>query len=150
MNWDSPVLPVKEISKTEGSGQPLNIKGINLGLVTINSTSEVIRQINYRKSELLYKLASQRLMVFVDTTKTIGANTIYNGKIPSNILDPVHNDRTKTDFLYSRLDLFFYENENYVNPPGISEKQVFTVDQYLPYNPTSDCIKERGFVERKN
>ena len=149
MNWDSPVLPVKEITKSEGSGQGLNIKGINLGLVTINSTSEVIRQINYRKSELLYKLASQRLMVFVDTTTTIGAKTIYNGDIPSDILDPVHNDRTKTDFLYSRLDLFFYENENYVNPPGISEKQVFSVDKYLPYSPTSDCIKERGFVVSK-
>ena len=154
MNWDSPVLPVKEITKSEseGSGQAIDIKGINLGLVTINSTSEVIKQINYRKSNLLYKLASQRLMVFVDTTTPIGAKTIYHDNIPSeasDLLDPVHKDRTKTEFLFSRLDLFFYENENYVNPPGISEKQVFTVDKYKPYNPTNDCIKTRGFAESK-
>ena len=147
MNWDSPILPVKEISNSQGSGQPINIIGINHGPVTLNSTSEIIKQINYRKSERLYKLASQRLMAFVDTTTPEGAKAIYNGNIPSDLLDPVHKDRTKTEFLFSRLDIYFYDNENYVNPPGISEKQVITVDKYKTYSSKSDCVEKRGLAK---
>ena len=146
MEWDSPVLPVKELNtkNKEGLGQNPNIPGINCGLVTINSTSEVIKQINYRNSDRLYKLASQRLMVFVDTTSPEGAKTIYNGEIPSDLVDPVYGDRTKKDFLYTRLDIYFYENNNYVNPPGITEKHIFSVDKMTPYTSKDNCVDTRG------
>ena len=146
LEWDGPVLPVKELytKSTEGLGEEVNITGINLGLTTINSTSEVIKQVNYRKSERFYKLASQRLMVWVDTSTPEGAKTIYNGNIPSDLLDPVFKDRTKKDFLFSRLDLYFYENENYVNPTGITEKHIFTVDQLYPYTSKTNCVEKRG------
>jgi hypothetical protein len=71
--WDSPVLPSKELidgemikRSADGLKQEVNISGINRGMITINKTSEVIKQINYRKSDRFYKLASQRLMVFID------------------------------------------------------------------------------------
>ena len=104
------------------------LRNINNGLVTINSTTEVIKQINYRISDRLYKLASQRLMVFIDTTTTDGAKAIYKGVIPDEIKDPKYNDRTKVDFLYSRLDIFFYNNSNYYNPGNASQQLVFSVD----------------------
>ena len=45
-------------------------------------SEEIIKQVNYRVSDRFYKLASQRLMAFIDTTTPEGAKTIYNGKNP--------------------------------------------------------------------
>ena len=118
---------------------------MNYGLATVNSTSEAIKQINYRNSDKLFKLASQRLMAFVDASTPEGAQTIYKGEIPDDILDPVFKDRTKKDFLYTRLDIYFYDNENYVNPPNITEKHVFSIDKLKQYIPRSDgCVEKRG------
>ena len=153
--WDSPVLPTKVLyDKSEGTGEGFYIPGMNLGLATVNSTSEAIKQINYRKSDRFFKLASQRLMAFVDTSTPEGAKTLYNGNIPAEIVDPVYKDRTKKDFLYTRLDIYFYENENYVNPPGVTEKHVISVDKLKAYTPgSSGCAEKRGdarydFIEK--
>ena len=149
--WDSPVLPNKEIysKKDVVLGEIVEIKGINIGSVTINSTSEVIRQVNYRKSDRFYKLASQRLMVFIDTSTPEGAYNYYRGKIPNDILDPIYEDRTKRDFLYSRLDIYFYDNPNYCNPPGISEKHVISIDKYETYQQKPNCSDIRGEITVK-
>lgn len=42
-------------------------------MLTINKTAEILKQINYRKSNRFFNLASQRLMVFIDDSKTEGA-----------------------------------------------------------------------------
>ena len=150
MEWDSPVLPSKIIdNENEGGGKEVNIKGLNFGSITLNSTSEAIKQVNYRTSNRFFKLASQRLMAFVDTSTPEGAQAIYNGKIPEKIMDPVYKDRTKKDLLYARLDIYFYENENYCNPRNITENDIFSVDRYKAYNPTSNCVKNRGEAESK-
>ena len=145
--WDSPVLPNKEKYNKEGGvlGESVDdILGINIGSETIESTSEVIRQVNYRKSDRFYKLASQRLMAFIDTSTPEGAMTYYNNEIPEAILDPVFKDRTKKDFLYTRLDIYFYDNPNYCNPPGITDKHVISIDKYIPYQQKSGCSNVRG------
>ena len=151
LEWDSPVLPTKEIytKKDIGLGEEVDtIPGINNALLTINSTTEVIKQVNYRVSDRFYKLASQRLMAFIDTTTPEGAQTIYKGNIPKDLVDPKYNDRTKIDFLFSRLDIFFYDNKNYYNPPEIlenPEKYVFSVDKYREYKKNSfNCTNVRG------
>ena len=69
--WDSPALPVKEIIDQERIknieiGKELDLKGINIGMITLEKQTEVLKQINYRLSDRFYKLASQRLMVYVD------------------------------------------------------------------------------------
>ena len=101
--WDSPVLPVKELYLKDEIGKPVTIKGINSGRITVSSTSEILRQINYRKSDRLYKLASQRLMVYVDDTSPEGAKTLYGNNIPEEWKDPVLNDRAKKDFIFTIL-----------------------------------------------
>ena len=59
VEWDSAVLPTKFLyDKGEGRGEGFFIPGMNYGLVTINSTSEAIKQINYRKSDRIFKLSS--------------------------------------------------------------------------------------------
>ena len=89
----------------------MTIKGINAGRITVSSTSEILRQINYRKADRLYKLASQRLMVYVDDTSPEGAKTLYGNDIPEEWKDPVLNDRAKKDFIFARNDIFFYDND---------------------------------------
>ena len=152
--WDSPVLPAKELIdgemiKRSGDGlkQEVNISGINRGMITINKTSEVIKQVNYRKSDRFYKLASQRLMVFIDDSTPEGAKALYGSsdKIPEEWKDPIYNDRAKKEFLFLRNDIYFYENENYCNPPGVTEKIVFSIDKLVEYkNNKEGCKSKRG------
>ena len=149
--WDSPVLPVKEAISKEKLGElqlkeeEVDLKGINVGMITINKTSEIIKQVNYRKSDRFYKLASQRLMVFIDDSTPEGAKTLWGSyeKIPEEWKDPILKDRAKREFIFTRSDIYFYENENYVNPPGVTEKVIFSVDKFLPYKNKEGCYNER-------
>ena len=150
--WDSPVLPVKEtINKDRIESieldKEVNLKGINIGMITIDKTSEIIRQVNYRISDRFYKLASQRLMVFVDDSTPEGAKTLYGSyeNIPKEWKDEVKKDRAKREFIFTRSDIYFYDNENYVNPPNINEKTIFSIDNYQQYDEKAEgCIEERG------
>ena len=153
--WDSPVLPVKETidpSKLSNINitENVDLKGINIGMVTIEKTTEVIKQVNYRQSDRFYKLASQRLMVFVDDSTPEGTKTLYGSsdKIPKEW--SFGGDRAKREFLFTRSDLYFYENENYVNPPGANEKIIFSVDKKVSYvKNKSGCVSERGEARAK-
>ena len=155
--WDSPVLPVKEIidqkrakESKDALSQEVNIKGINLGMVTIGKTSEIIKQVNYRKSDRFYKLASQRLMVFIDDSTPEGAKTLHGNSIPEEWKDPINPNKAKRDFLFMRNDIYFYKNENYCNPPGADEKIIFSVDKLVEYQKNKPgCAKERGNAESK-
>jgi hypothetical protein len=136
--WDSPVQPVKEIIDPDKFKEGINLDegsdlaGINFGMLTINKTSEILKQINFRKSDRFYKLASQRLMIFIDDSTPQGYKTLYkNGDAPQEW--SFNGDRAKREFIFTRQDIYFYENENYVNPPKISEKIVFSLDKYKKY-----------------
>lgn len=150
--WDSPVLPVKELIDADmlpkvgdGIKQDVNISGINRGMITINKTSEVLKQVKYSDSSRFYKLASQRLMVFIDDSTPEGAKTLYKGNIPEEWKDPVYKDRAKREFLFLRNDIYFYENENYCNPPNATEKIVFSIDKLVEYKKNNpNCKRERG------
>ena len=75
--WVSPVQPVKEIVDPEKIEklilQIIVILKVLINILTINKTAEILKQINYRKSNRFFNLASQRLMVFIDDSKTEGA-----------------------------------------------------------------------------
>ena len=152
--WDSPVLPVKETINKErieniNLDKEVNLKGINIGMITIEKPSEIIRQVNYRISDRFYKLASQRLMVFVDDSTPEGAQTLYKtfDNIPDVWKDKFKGDRAKREFIFTRSDIYFYDNENYVNPPKITDKVVLSVDKYRPYDPkNTNCVEERGYA----
>ena len=151
--WDSPVLPVKETISEEklgdlvlGKEEEVDLKGINVGMITINKTSEIIKQVNYRKSDRFYKLASQRLMVFIDDSTPEGANTLYGSydNIPKEWKDPYLKDRAKREFIFTRSDIYFYDNENYVNPPKVNDKVIFSIDKFIPYQKNKPgCFNER-------
>ena len=143
LEWDSPILPSVEMNK-DGTGEKVDIPGINIGAMTINSTYEVIKQINYRKSDRFYKLASQRLMAFIDTSTPEGAKTIYNNSIPNDLLDSKFGDRAKKEFLFCRNDIYFYKNENYHYPPGVSNKTIFSLDLYKKYVKKENCVPDIG------
>ena len=155
--WDSPVLPVKETidrervkteEEAENLKKDLELKGINVGMITINKTSEIIKQINYRNSDRFYKLASQRLMVFVDDSTPEGAKTLYGSydKIPTEWKDTYKNDRAKREFIFTRSDVYFYNNTNYVNPPKLnSDSIIFSVDKLENFIRNHDnCVERRS------
>ena len=152
--WDSPVLPVKEIITPERvekiiDGSELDLNGINIGMITINKTSEILKQINYRNSDRFYKLASQRLMVYVDDSTPKGAKTLHEdySKIPTEWQNAVKGDRARREFIFTRSDIYFYDNENYVNPETDQniEKVIFSLDKYKAYKKgKSGCADDRG------
>ena len=144
LEWDSPILPTIEMNP-QGDGKEVNVPGINLGAMTLDSTNEVIRQINYRESDRFYKLASQRLMAFIDTSTPEGAKTIYKNGIPADLKDSKFGDRAKKEFLFCRNDIYFYDNNNYFYPPGISNKIVFSLDKYKSYVKNKEkCVSNIG------
>ena len=153
--WDSPVLPSKELIREEMARelkenikQEVNISGINIGMITIGKTTEVIKQVNYRNSNRFYKLASQRLMVYIDDTTPEGAKALYGEnleKLQEEWKDPIYNDRAKKDFIFVRNDIYFYDNKNYLNPTGVTEHIVFSVDKLVAYEKNKgDCVTKRG------
>ena len=150
--WDSPVNPVKEIVDAErikniDLGKELDLKGINIGMITFKKPTEVLKQINYRNSDRFYKLASQRLMVYVDDSTPEGTKTLYSKyeSMNSDWKDTTKGDRAKREFIFTRSDIYFYENENYVNPEHITEKIVFSLDKYKSYVKNKEkCKEERG------
>ena len=116
------------------SHEQINITGINEGLLVIETTSEIIKQINYRKSDNLYKLGTQRLMVYVDDTTPEGAKTLYGDNIDNTeIRDPILKNVAKKEFGFVRIDIFFYDNINYHNPSGVDKNTFITVDQLQEY-----------------
>ena len=155
--WDSPILPVKEILEEDRRdniklGEELSLSGINMALLTLNSTIETLKQINYRNSDRFYKLASQRLMIYIDDTDKPGMETLYHGfnNIPEEWKDNIYKNRSKKEFIFVRNDVFFYDNENYVNPEGITEKILISVDNYIKYvKNKSGCKNKRGEVNSK-
>lgn len=157
--WDSPVLPVKEvidetrINKIK-EGTELDLKGIDIGMITINKTSEVLKQINYRKSDRFYKLASQRLMVYVDDSTPAGTIRLHENynSISDEWKNKIKGDRARREFIFTRSDIYFYDNENYVNPETGEkniEKIIFSLDKYKSYPNPGSCVEKRGQARSK-
>ena len=94
--------------------EEVDLLGINFGMITINRNSEIIKQVNYRKSDALYKLASHRLMVFIDDSTSEGATTLHKGftNIPDLWKDNELKDRARREFIFARLDIFFYRSKS--------------------------------------
>jgi hypothetical protein len=74
-------------------------------------------------------------MVFIDDFTPEGTKTLYgdSSKIPEEWKDPIYNDNAQKEFLFLRNDIYFYENENYANPPNVNEKIVFSIDKIVQY-----------------
>ena len=147
--WESTILPVREMNPKNNSHEQINITGINEGLLVIETTSEIIKQINYRKSDNLYKLGTQRLMVYVDDTTPEGAKTLYGDNINNTeIRDPILKNVAKKEFGFVRIDIFFYDNINYHNPPGVDKNTFITFDQLQEYQKKENCSEIREFSKQ--
>ena len=87
--------------------------------------------------------ATQRLLAFIDSHGAKGAKALYNGNIPPEWIDPIDNTVTKKQVVFARLDLFFYDNENYQLPNGTNSSFLFTLDHY-PNKPQKPCVERFG------
>ena len=84
--------------------EEVDLLGINLGKITINRNSEIIKQVDCSKSNALYKLASHRLMVFIDDSTSEGTITLHKGftNIPDIWKDNELKDRARREFIFAR------------------------------------------------
>ncbi len=82
--WDSSMSPSKKILDQERIknieiGKELDLKCINVGMITLEKQTEILKQIKYKLSDCFYKIASQRLMVYVEDDSTpSGMKTLHN------------------------------------------------------------------------
>ena len=149
LDWDAPVLVSKVIDSSGRIPEIPNITNIEFSPFPINSTIEIIRQINYKYSDRFYKIASQRLTLFVDDTTPEGAKTLYGDNIPGEILDPVFEDRAKIDLIFIRQDLYYYDDQNFINPENINENIIFSVDKMEKYEDKTNCEPTRAVAHSK-
>ena len=148
LDWDEPVQ-ISKIIDTEGKvEEPINIVNIENSGIKVNSNLESIRQINYKHSDQFYKIAYQRLIAFIDDTTPEGAKAFYINQIPIDILDPVFKDRAKTDFIFMRQDLYYYDEENYIYPEGINSKIIFSIDRLKKYENKNGCAEKYENIKK--
>ena len=132
-------------------GNNLDIIGANI--ITNTNSENLLLQIAFTDSELFYEHATQRTMVFVDTSTVEGAANQYK-KTDSDQLDLDDNDKNpdntnteKIELFFSRNDIFFYENDNYQLPKGMNLNYVLSVDDYKP---VKEFDKVETFGESKS
>ncbi|MCQ2817170.1 MAG: hypothetical protein MJ252_07885, partial [archaeon] len=151
-DWDTPVKPNKELRQgeqflnTTNNNTQINVKRINTGGITINSTNDVIKQISFKNSSQFYMLASQRETAFADTATALGATTIYaNDGIPEDWKNPNKPGQARKEFVFARNDIYFYENDNYMLPDGMNYTHILTLDKYKKYS--GECDTQFGFAK---
>ena len=52
-------------------------------------------------------------MTYIDTSKAAGAALRYPKGIPTDSISPRKTSVTKKEFLWSRIDVYFYPSTNY-------------------------------------
>lgn len=81
-------------------------------------------------------------MVFVDTATPEGANSYYPNGIPEGIKNLKKEYVAKKEFLWTRNDVYFYNDKNYILPENVNYTHVFSIDRYPSWNGT--CIPKFG------
>ena len=114
-------------------GSKLDILGANI--ITSTNSENLLLQIAFTDSELFYEHATQRTMVFVDTSTEKGAESQYGFidtelNLDTSNRNPDNVKTEKIELFFSRNDIFFYENENYQLPKGMNLNYVLSVDNY--------------------
>ena len=72
-------------------------------------------------------------MVYVDDTTPEGAKTLYGDSINEEIKDPILTNVAKIEYAFARIDIFFYDNINYHNPPEVDKNTFITIDKLKKY-----------------
>lgn len=148
--WDIPVQTEKQ-PRTDAfppinTDQPFDIGNMNYS-TSISSSTTVLEQIYFNQSNNFYTLATQRQMVFVDTTKPQGAATMYPNGIPDGEVNPNNPLVRKKELIWTRSDLYFYPSQAYLMPTDVNYTHVISIDRYLAYNDT--CVATFGKANAK-
>ena len=110
---------------------------------SLKSNNQILlKEICYQDADIFYEIADFRRFVFIDTSKTAGAQAYYNNNIPEEEKDPADNTRAKINIPFSRVDFFFETDPNYQIPKNITNDTIFTTDKYQ--EPTFKTDKELG------
>ena len=167
-DWDHPVKQfkvqraditegeIKDLFKVEGT---LNLDIEESSLLKSNNQM-LLKELYFKDADLFYEVAKQRRLVFIDTSKTNGAQAYYKNEIPEEKKDPADPSRAKINVIFSRVDLYFKYDRNYQIPDNVNENITFTIDKYdgQPTKKVNDKIGkykadkkvDEGFYSTKN
>ncbi len=145
-DWDTPVK-VELMNRSEADlpvstscedGSLSNIVGRNYAY-SINNNNLATLQRFFPDAGDTYTNATQRQLVFLDTTKEKGARDYYEGSIPEEI----RNGKTaKKKLVFARNDVYFYDNDNYPLPLGVEDNDI-----YISVDKMDECgDPEKGIV----
>ncbi len=95
---------------------------------SVNNECLVSKQLYFADADNYYEHATQRQLVFVDTTKEKGAQSFYKDGIPQELQN---GTVAKKNLIFARNDIYFYDNKNYPLPEGVSDPNIFfTIDRF--------------------
>ena len=79
-------------------------------------------------------------MVFIDDFTPEGSINLHKSfdNIPDEWKDNYKKDRARREFIFTRTDIYFYNNTNYVNPAKLYDDfLIFSLDKLEQYNPSN-------------
>ncbi len=159
-DWDTPVKTTMELRSETGLGDPPECPDKEIGDIvgkdyaySATVEDQVARQRYFADADNYYEHATQRLLVFLDTTKEAGALSYYGDTIP----DEMDNDgKAKKTLIFARNDIYFYDNANYPLPEGLSDDPddpaygydiFFTIDRFIDQSGDGDGIVNPGYFD---
>ncbi|MCQ2816191.1 MAG: hypothetical protein MJ252_02885 [archaeon] len=147
-DWDQSVKIVKKLRASyplvDQTLEDKKLDVFNAAYSTnINGTEIILEQIYFENSDRFYEVGTQRLMVFVDTRKEEGFSYFYGNNIPDAVEDKAHKGIQKMTVMFSRNDIYFYDNNDYQHPENITYKHIISIDKFQK-PPESNCSKAFG------
>ncbi|NTU98874.1 hypothetical protein HGA64_02620, partial [Candidatus Falkowbacteria bacterium] len=146
-DWDTPVKTILMNRSEAGLSDQTGCADQDISRVigkdyayTVNNEGIVAKQLYYADASDYYEHATQRQLVYLDTTKTDGAQSFYAGNIPEEMQNGAV---AKKNLIFARNDIYFYPNKNYPTPEGVTDKNAYlTIDRYE----NSACGDSKGIL----
>ncbi|KAJ3426543.1 hypothetical protein M0812_26109 [Anaeramoeba flamelloides] len=157
-DWDTSVKIMKELTRDDIP------EDADLGDVlhaeyqtNIDSLNTRVKQSFFEDADLFFEHATQRLMVYCDTTEELPAQEFWVdvNNIPDGKWTMKDGKRVeKKKLFWVRNDVYFYDKVDgtsvYPLPSGITEPQtVFTIDRFTPKTTTEECVDGLGAIEKR-
>ncbi|MEI8360908.1 MAG: hypothetical protein WCG01_02175 [bacterium] len=146
-DWDTPVKTILMNRSAAGLPAATGCQGQSIEQIigkdyayTVNSESLAAKQLYFADASNYYEQATQRQLVYIDTTKPNGAASYYGGNIPVDLQKGLV---AKKNLIFARNDVYFYPNKNYPLPEGITDKNAYlTIDRFA----SSTCGNAKGIL----
>ena len=128
---------VKNLYTPTGNAQPDEYAN----KIKATNANSLLKQIYFADNEKFYETADARTSLFINTAKEEGAEALYGNNIPEGLVDPDNNKKAKAQYIFIRLDTYFYNSifNQYQLPDGFNDSILISLDKF-----EQDEIEKRG------